>query len=605
MKKLFDWLDDRSGYRQVIAHALDEDVRGGASYAYVFGSVLTFILVLQMTTGVFLAMYYSPSATDAWGSVAYIQDSVTMGWFIRGLHSYGASAMVIVAGLHLLQTALYGAYKKPRELNWIVGVLMLGIILAFALTGYLLPWDQTGYWATKVATNIAGTSPLVGEQVQQITQAGNEYGNLTITRFFAIHVFILPGALIALVVAHIALFRKHGVTPKWGRSDKELDGATEPFWPEQMFKDMVAMAVVFIALVSVNVYTHGVKLDGPADPASQFDARPEWYFRALFQALKYFEGAMQQIVELGAPVVVGGVLLALPFVDRGEDRSPRARIPFLGVIGLGVVLVGILTVISFQEDASDPRVQKGLAEAHEQAQLARSLAKEHGVPTAGGIAVYTTQEHYEAKKLWADYCASCHEGEERKAPVVSHGYNSRAWLAAFLKDPNGDEFFGVTNINDMEPVELTGVDFDAVVEYLYAQTGATDARPELVSKGQTLFEDTCTDCHPSTTEPLTGTAEDWSAPDVRNRGTVDNLAALIRDAGDLAFFGSSNEMPVFDRSKLSEDERYVLAEYLVWLRTAPPQTGRDTSVDKTDDKGNDAPAPATEAAPAGDPEPAE
>src|SRR4030095_452851 len=135
-----------------------------------------------------LAMYYSPSSTDAWASVAYIQDQVTMGWFIRALHSHGASAMVIVAGSHLLQTAIYGAYKKPREVNWIVGVLMLGLILVFALTGYLLPWDQKGYWATKVATGIMGSTPVIGSWLQQVVQGGNEYGNLTLTRFFALHV---------------------------------------------------------------------------------------------------------------------------------------------------------------------------------------------------------------------------------------------------------------------------------------------------------------------------------------------------------------------------------------------------------------------------------
>ena len=222
LSKIGDWFDERTGYRAGLEKALDEDVLGGARFAYVFGSVLTFLLVLQMTTGVFLAMYYSPSATDAWASVAFINDQVTAGWFVRGLHSHGASAMVIVAGLHLLQTAIYGAYKKPRELNWIIGVVLLGLILAFALTGYLLPWDQTGYWATQVATGIAGTSPMIGQQVQEAMQAGNGYGNLTITRFFALHVFVLPAILIAMTVFHIALFRKHHQTPPWSVSYTHL-----------------------------------------------------------------------------------------------------------------------------------------------------------------------------------------------------------------------------------------------------------------------------------------------------------------------------------------------------------------------------------------------
>ena len=327
MKRVLDWLDERSGYRQLLQQALNEEIPGGASFAYVFGSVLTFILVVQVVTGVFLAMYYSPSTTDAWASVAYIQDQVTMGWFVRGLHSYGASAMVIVSGFHLLQTAVYGAYKKPRELNWIVGVVLLGLILAFALTGYLLPWDQTGYWATKVATGIAGTSPVIGEQLQYAIQGGNEYGNLTLTRFFAIHVFLLPAAMILFVVVHVALFRKHGVTTRWGMSQEVVVRRTQPFWPNQLLKDMIAIAVVFAATVGMTVRTRGVELGAPADPASNFDARPEWYFRPLFQLLKYFEGPMEMVVSLGARLCSGELYYYFHFSTRGHSETRSVEFP--------------------------------------------------------------------------------------------------------------------------------------------------------------------------------------------------------------------------------------------------------------------------------------
>ncbi|GAB4564075.1 MAG: hypothetical protein Tsb0020_13810 [Haliangiales bacterium] len=564
MKKLFDWLDDRTGYRESLHKALDEDVPGGASFAYVFGSVLTFVLVLQMATGVFLAMYYSPSATDAWGSVAYIQDTVTMGWFVRGLHSYGASAMVIISGLHMLQTAVYGAYKKPREMNWIVGVLMLGLILAFALTGYLLPWDQTGYWATQVATGIAGGSPGIGPQLQQAVQGGNEYGNLTLTRFFAIHVFILPALLIGLVVLHVGLFRRHGVTPKWGRSKAELVRDTQPFWPDQLFKDMVAIGLAFAALVAVNVYTEGVKLDGPADPASAFDARPEWYFRPLFQILKYFEGALLKIVELGAPVVIGGVLLAIPFLDRGDDTSPRRRLPYLGVLGIGALLTVALTVVSYLEDANDEQHQSGLAAAHERALEARALAKLYGVPTAGGTAVYATRPHARAIELWAEHCAACHEGDEREAPLIEPGYNSRAWLRAFLLNPDGDAYFGMMDWSEdarMPAADLEGEELDAVVEYLYAQTGAEDADAALATKGEAVFDDgDCSLCHERDGETAS------SGPNVGGRGSLDALAEFIRDAGQPHLFANLNKMPTFGRDKLTAEERYALAAYLRWLQ---------------------------------------
>src|SRR2546428_602933 len=149
------------------------------------------------------------SAAGAWASVAYVQDQMVLGWLVRGLHSAGASAMVVLIVLHMLQVALYGAYKRPREVNWIVGVMLLGLVLGFALTGYLLPWDQKGYWATQVATGIMGSVPG-GEPLRVLLQGGSEYGNLTLTRFYALHVFVLPIGLAVLLGIHLALFRKHG-----------------------------------------------------------------------------------------------------------------------------------------------------------------------------------------------------------------------------------------------------------------------------------------------------------------------------------------------------------------------------------------------------------
>ncbi len=562
--KLLDWLDHRTGYRQSLSHALDEPVAGGASFAYVFGSVLTFILLLQMVTGVLLAMYYSPSATDAWASVAYIQDTVTLGWLIRGLHSYGASAMVIVAVLHLLQTAIYGAYKAPRELNWLIGVLLLGLILAFALTGYLLPWDQTGYWATKVATGIAGTSPVIGQELAHAVQGGNEYGNLTLTRFFALHVFVLPALTVLLVVAHLRLFRRHGVTPRWGRSRDELVRRTQPFWPDQMFRDMVAMAAVFAAMVAITVYTRGAHLGPPADPASSFDARPEWYFRPLFQALKYFEGPLEQVVALGLPVVVGGVLVALPFLDRGASTSPRGRAGFLAIVGAGVVLAGALTALSLREDASDSALQERLVEAKKLASVARSLARENGVPAAGGTAVYTTQPWYRSKQLWAEHCAACHQGDERKGPAIGAGYNSREWIAAFLREPNGAPFFGVSDeLGDMEPVTAAEDDFRALVEFIYAESGANDADAALVDRGKQLFDDgTCFDCH-----ERDGTSESSPGPNLGGRGSDAWLQAMIRDASQPHLFGERNEMPLFG-DELAADDIAALAEYVIFMRSA-------------------------------------
>ncbi|MEM9493932.1 MAG: c-type cytochrome, partial [Myxococcota bacterium] len=379
-----------------------------------------------------------------------------------------------------------------------------------------------------------------------------------------------------------------------------------PFWPDQLFKDMVAIAVVFAALVGINIMTEGVKLDGPADPASNFDARPEWYFRALFQILKYFEGTMEHIVALGTPVVVGAVLLGLPFVDRGDDRSPRARLPYLGVLAVGGALVALFTFLSFQEDASDEQLQKRLAAAHAEGLEARRLAKEYGVPTAGGLAVYTTAPGYRVDKLWTEHCAACHVGDEREGPEIIAGYNSRQWIEDFLRDPNGPRFFGVTGINDMEPVELEPGPMADVVEFIYAQTGAADIDAARVKRGQAVFEDECTACHPSTipgeTE-LPATDDDWVAPHIVDRGSLDNLALFIRDAGRPEFFGPKNEMPEFGRNKISEDDRYLRAEYIISLRNAgaaaggsPGASGRPAAAPPAEPPAQDAPSEGAEGA---------
>jgi ubiquinol-cytochrome c reductase cytochrome b subunit len=564
IRKLVDWLDLRIGIRKLAHGALDEPISGGARMMYVFGSVVLFLIIVQFITGILLAFYYSPSATDAWGSVAYIEDQVAFGWLVRGLHHHGASAIVIAAGLHLFQTALYGAYKKPREVNWIIGVLLLGLILAFALTGYLLPWDQTGYWATKVATGIAGETPLVGDQVREVAQGGNEYGNLTLTRFFALHVLVLPAITAILVVAHVALFRKHGVTPKWNRTPDDLRRTTTPFWPDQLFRDMVAMAIAFAALIAYVVWQGGARLDAPADPSSSFDARPEWYFRALFQMLKYFEGPAETIAALGVPAIVGALLLGLPFLDRAPDRDPRKRIVPLAILGALAAFAGALTIVSFREDASDPALAEREAAAEARALRARALARANGVPVAGGAAVFTTAKWYRARSLWETKCAGCHSGK-KAGPIIGPGYNNRDWIRGFLVNPSDDKYYGRTKLAKsdvaMPPVEQTGAELDALVELIYAQTGAVDVDTAKVAAGTALFEDACGGCH--TLEPG---AISESAPTLVGRGSRDYLIDLIDSPAGPRFFAVGNQMPTFD--DLDRADRGALADWLIYLRTA-------------------------------------
>jgi ubiquinol-cytochrome c reductase cytochrome b subunit len=325
---------------------------------------------------------------------------------------------------------------------------------------------------------------------------------------------------------------------------------------------MVAMAAVFAALVVINLYTGGVQLDAPADPSSNFDARPEWYFRPLFQALKYFTGSMEQVVALGLPVVIGGILLGLPFLDRGPGRAPGQRVKYLTVLGLLAVVMGGLMVVSFVEDKNDAGYQKGIAAAEERAREARTLALENGVPTAGGPAVYTTARFARARAIWREDCAGCHEGAQRKGPEIAAGYNSRPWIRAFLKDPSGKRFFGVTSINGMKPVAQDGVDLDALVELVYSQTGARDADPGKVARGKELFDGAgnCNGCH-----SIDGKTEEDAGPNLGGRGSLGVLSEFIARPDHPRWFGKNNEMPAF-YDKYGPAERRELAEWIASLR---------------------------------------
>jgi ubiquinol-cytochrome c reductase cytochrome b subunit len=244
------WLDERLASARVNRRVATVP---GPSFAYVFGWVLVMLLGVEAVTGVALATFYAPTTTDAWASVAYVQDRIPMGWLIRGLHFHGGSALVIVAGIHLVQTALFGAYKKPRELVWWIGILLLLLVLGFAITGYVLRWDQAGYWANQVELGIAAGTPIVGGTIKKLLLGGNGYGNLTLTRFYTLHVILLPAVTTLLVGAHIVLGRRHGTTPRWDKSDAE----TELRWPSQAIRDALAMALTFAVLFLYVSASHG------------------------------------------------------------------------------------------------------------------------------------------------------------------------------------------------------------------------------------------------------------------------------------------------------------------------------------------------------------
>src|SRR5689334_9163145 len=329
-----DWFDDRTGIRTARKHLLDEPLPPGVNWWFVTGSVLMMLLIVQLLTGVFLTMYYVPSPEFAYDSVRFIMERVTFGRVLRGLHFFGASFIVIAAVVHMLRVVALGSYKKPREVTWITGVVLLLVILGFALSGYLLPWDQKAYWATTVTINVARSGPM-GEYVAGLLRGGSGLGPLTLLRWYSAHVFLLPACLIGFIVAHVYLMRRHGIS---GPVDP-VAGSTRPFYPYHALKDTLAIALVFSVLIGVAV-TFRAPLDAVADPTdATYVPRPEWYFLSLFQLLKYFPGPLEPVATQGVPGLVVLFLILLPFLSKGASRRLRDRPIVAGLfllIGLGV-----------------------------------------------------------------------------------------------------------------------------------------------------------------------------------------------------------------------------------------------------------------------------
>ena len=336
------------------------------------GSLAMFLLLLQAVTGAFLALYYSPSPEHAHNAVTYISEEVPFGAFVRGLHHWGASAMVIIVFLHLLRVVLYGSYKAPRELTWIFGVLLLLVVLGFGFTGYLLPWDEKAYWATVVGVEIASTAPVLGDFVAKVMRGGTEIGAVTLSRFYALHTIWLPWLAFGLVGVHLFFVRYYGSSGTPENTPEEMKTG-KPFYPDQVFEDVVGMLILFAVLASVALFVP-VPLEDVADPTNaDYDPRPEWYFLFLFQLLKYFQGPFEVIGTFVIPTVGMVLLLFLPFLDKSERVVLWKRPIALTVTSFCVAGIVLLTILG----ASSPKLEtQETSQSTEQTQDATTLETE-------------------------------------------------------------------------------------------------------------------------------------------------------------------------------------------------------------------------------------
>ena len=576
--KLGDWMDERTGHRALVKNFVEMAVPGGARFAHAWGAALGLVLLLVATTGVLLSTVYAPSTTTAWASVAHIQQNVPAGWIVRGLHQFGAQALIIVGVAHLLNVIARGAYRRPREITYWLGLLLFGTIVLFALTGNPLRWDQRGFWALRVETGIVGTVPVIGAALQDALLGGSLPGHLTLTRLYAVHAIVLPLVTGLLFATHLLLSRKHGPALETPADAVKVDR----YFPAQVARNLLVALVVIVAVFVLTWKYHGAPLDAPADPTSDYPARPEWYFLALYEMRKPFPGRLELVATVVLPLVVVGYLIALPLLDKNADRGVMKRLSLLVPVACFGIAACVLTGASLGRDAADPDFKKALAKWEARANKSLVMAAD-GVPPEGALVML--RNHPETRRVWLfeQHCANCHrmgelgpaEGEDT-APDLT-GFGSASWIMRVLEEPDHDRMFGKTPFKGMMPSvtrppadpemakEFTAMkpeDLHAIAEFLAAQAEGNKGEG---MPGEKLVRQRCTSCH-----RFDGKTDDEEslAPELRGWGSNAWILSQIDAPGSGKTYPKGvmdpkleGHMPAF-AEKLNEADRKLLASFV-------------------------------------------
>jgi ubiquinol-cytochrome c reductase cytochrome b subunit len=466
--RLTSWFDTRTGVNEILHESLDEPVPGGAKWAYVFGSGLLYLFISQVITGVFLALYYVPSADHAHTVVSYIVKEVTSGSFLRSIHAYGSSGIIILLVLHIGQTILYGSYKGRRELLWLSGCILLALMLGMAFTGYLLPWDEKAYFASAVGTNLIAEVPIIGPSLQRLVRGGDQMGTLTISRFYVLHVFMLPAMLIGFIAAHVFFFRKAGAAGPIKEDPIAPKLPAVPFYPKQVLMDAVFSISIIIILAAIATF---IPMDlGPAaNPAdTHFLPRPEWYYRPAFQALKYLSGRTS-ILGILLPAILAVIFASLPFLDRSLERRPWRRPIVVGSFFAFLLVYVSLGFASYHDDYGDLGLAAQMRKQDQDAELfmKQPFIPEAAAGTATAALASADPKILKGRALFeANSCSSCHgeHGEGTPAAGALTGVSQKytdAQLIALLRAPNAQ----MTN-GGMTPVDLKDDDLAALADYL-------------------------------------------------------------------------------------------------------------------------------------------
>ena len=350
-RKIGKWFDERLQLAEPIRETLDHRIPArSASWAYVFGSAALTVFIVQIVTGLLLALVYVPSAAEAWNSLQILDRQVSLGWFIRALHGWGSNFMVAIVLIHMVQVFLFGAYKFPRELTWIVGVLLLLMTLGMAFSGQVLRFDQDAYWGLGIGASVSSRIPLLGPSVVRLLLGGPIIAGATLSRFFALHVFVIPGTLILFVGLHLLLVLKLGINewPMPGRIVRRETYVREyrallrrdgiSFVPAGITKDLVFSGCILLAIVVCALVLGPFGPSGQPDPTViQTAPRPDYFFLWMYALLSLLPPSLETPIMLIGPAIALVVLLALPFLSgEGEKSWKRRPIAVLSVLLLAV-----------------------------------------------------------------------------------------------------------------------------------------------------------------------------------------------------------------------------------------------------------------------------
>ena len=596
MSRFFGWLDARTDYRRLLAPIRHRAVPGGASWWLTSGTVLLWLFVVEIVTGLALMVAYSPSMTSAWASVHFIDQS-DAGRFLRGIHFYTSHALILAFIVHLIRILLTAAFRPPRELIWITGLLLIPLTIAWVVTGNPLSANVKGMAQIDVEGRIIASTPIVGPTIQRLLIGGNEPGNLTLTHLYFLHVGLLPLVVLTLLGFHISQVYKHGLTPLNGPDGEEVDGRAEPYWPNQTARNMAVLSVV-LGVIGYLAWRSGAPLNAPADASLPHMPRPEWYFRWLFELRGYLTGEWEFLATVILPLIVLAYFLLLPMVD-GKLKRGASLILRVVTVGIGISAVGGLTWASFARDWKDADFQASEKNCADLAARARMLANSQGLSVEGAVTLLRNDPKTQGPALYKRHCASCHpyideQGNGIKPETTSapnlHGFGTTKWIADML-DPEkyvSPQYFGHTKFVDGEMAAKLKDMFEGAEDraklrheldlaaralaadaHLHSQAAADERDAQQIADGAKLIEEGlgCSDCHHH------GEVGDLgSAPDLAGYGSREWLVGIISNPQHERFYPDdrNDRMPAFasdpqkpEQNVLSQRELNLIVD---WLR---------------------------------------